>query len=91
VRDVLLSELVLAAVRRQTREWPTFERVFQRAIVWRLERVAHIDSVPIPGTTPPAFVIVSTAWKAEGIPRLRITYVEIPTGIELRSLAIWAS
>jgi hypothetical protein len=90
VRDVVLSEFVLAAVRRQTQEWPTFERVFRRAIVWRLERMPHIDSVPIPETTPQAFAIVSTAWKREGIPRLRLTYVEIPNGIELRSLAIWA-
>jgi hypothetical protein len=90
VRDVVLSEFVLAAIRRQTQEWPTFDRVFQRAIVWRLERMPRIDSVPIAGTTPQAFAIVSTGWKAEGIPRLRLTYVEIPNGIELRSLAIWA-
>ena len=31
MREVVVSEFVLAAVRRQTQEWPTFERVFQLA------------------------------------------------------------
>ena len=89
MRDVFLSDLVRAEIRRQTQKWPTFERVFQRAVVWRLERMNPIESELIPGTDPPVFVIVSTAWKAEGIPRLRLTYVERPTGIELRTLRLW--
>jgi hypothetical protein len=89
VRDVSLSDLVRAEIRRQTEKWPTFERHFQQAVVWRLERMDPLESELIPGTDPPAFAIVSTEWKREGIPRLRITYVERPAGIELRTLTLW--
>jgi hypothetical protein len=91
VRDVLPSELARAAVRKATEKLPAFEQVFVRGIIWMLERVEAIESERIPGTDPPIFVIETTAWRTEGIPRMRITYRELKRGhaIELLSVTLY--
>lgn len=55
--------------------------------MWQLQRCSLDEAVLIPGTEPPVFVLESIAWRAEGIPGMRIGFLEIEGGIELVSLS----
>jgi hypothetical protein len=88
VRRVTQSEFVRQAVRRATEQLPSFQRIFEEGILWQLQRAALDEAVEIPGTYPPLFVIETIAWRAEGIPRLRIGYHNVPGGIEVVMLAL---
>jgi hypothetical protein len=57
--------------------------------MWQLQRMPLNHAVEILGRIPPVFVIETTAWRAEGIPKMAIGYSETSCGIELVSLALF--
>jgi hypothetical protein len=88
VREVRQSEWVVAAVGKATERIPSFRRVFEEGVQWQLRRAPLDESVPIPGTSPQLYAIDSTAWMAEGIPRMVLAFRYTDTGIEIVRLTL---
>ena len=89
MRRVVESELVRARVRRAIQYYPKFKLVWESAVIWSLARGNDLPGTLIPGTKPPTFAFQTNAWRAVGIPPIRVSYVEIEGGIELTSLALF--
>jgi len=88
VRHVSQSEFVRHAVKRATEQFPSFQRIFEEGILWQLQRASLVEAVRIPGTDPPLFVLETNAWRAEGIPSMRLGYNNVPDGIQIVQLAL---
>ncbi len=78
-------------MRRATEQLPSFQRIFEEGILWQLQRSPLDEAVQIPGTDPPLFVIETNAWRAEGIPPLRLGFNRVADGIEIVQLALHMS
>jgi hypothetical protein len=68
---------------------PSFEMVFD-SILWQLQRSPLDEAALIPGSNPPVRVLETNAWRAAGIPPLRIGFKETPEGMEVIQLAALA-
>lgn len=88
MRQVSQSDFVRRAVQRATERLPSFERIWEEGILWQLRRSSLGEAVEVPGTNPPVRVLETNAWRHEGIPVLRIGYVEVSEGIEIVQLAL---
>jgi hypothetical protein len=88
VRRVTKSELVEAVIKRTSIELPRFRIIFEEGVMWQLQRSPLGEAAVIPTTDPPIFVIESNAWRADGIPVMRIGFIKLPQDdIEIVSLS----
>lgn len=88
MRQVTQSAFVRAAVERATKQLSSFRLIFEESVLWQLRRCPLEDAVQIPGSNPPVFVFETNAWRAEGIPPIRIGFQNNEHGIELVRLTL---
>jgi hypothetical protein len=73
-------------VDRITQSLPSFRRVFEESILWQLQRASLQEAVKLEGTE--MHLLETNAWRADGIPPIRITYRMLDGDIEIVRVAV---
>ncbi len=88
---IVESELVQARVHRACKQFPSFQVVFD-GVIWRLARdpgVLARSGSRIGDHDPAMYILVTNAWKAAGIPKVRLMAERHSDHIHIMSMALY--